>query len=224
MRLAATLLALTLAATAHAGAGSMQLSVGACPGNPGASTEAMIDCAKGEQMTIYITAIAGNDCAGPEVISYSVGLQFVGTNLPYVPFWNWQAPCDGLPVYSPQLPAGPTCDGYTPVIPPGSYAPPMWTSNLYGTSVDFEAIPARAAITSGEKLYIGTFTLPVPSADCAGCDAAVTLSTGGSLGGNDNVGNMSLLNTGPLLYVNQPWRTQTAVRPMTWGALKSLYR
>jgi hypothetical protein len=236
IRAAVTLCIAILFAPSVAGAFGIALSVGTCPGDSGASSDASFDCAAGQ--SVRVLGVFRPDRAYADLYALHSELQLVAAvAFESAPFWNFDflQGCrpDAL-AFSHVRPAL-GCDAYVDTwSPPGSGG----SRSVFRRGANIERIvvgtwrPTALAVTAEQGLFgfqlvvDGSLSAEAGGSNCGGCPVgSCVIWTEGRLENQSGVfatyyaPSVITLNGGsgsPCLAV--------PARRRTWGQLKSLYR
>ena len=236
------LLLLSLCSFASAAsAGGIDLTVNACPQNPGAGHDAVLDCATGQTVSLLATFVPGSAMSDLIAIDVDLGVTIsLGCDGPNcVPacdldlgssatFWNFS---QNTTTSSHLRPAG--CLNYVDTWNVGGGASLALGSMTDACSSRISAIcyrPSPIAVAANDRLF-GVLVV---------VDGSTAVEAGGTLTGCAHFANVTLRgiqphaqsgNDGPALtnpalsgtsvHLND---SPVAVRATTWGRLKSLYR
>src|SRR5262245_26901480 len=240
-----------MATSAHA-VGGIDLSVGACPGNPGAIKDVVpIDCASGNSIVILGT------WAPAEAITNLVALDgvlelYVAGGLDGAGFWDLaelpnrdEFGCNAGALSSNQARPATGCETpntykgcWDPIGSGTAVAAFYYPTDARGSIVRIAFTcyrPTLLSVSAGEKLF--GFQLIIDGRNavevggtCAGCDQAATLTWIEATPGANGPPNPTILSSptgnfqGFGLQLSLDGSVPVPTVKRTWGQLKSLYR
>jgi len=236
--LAACVVLALFATPAHAV--GIDMTVGACPGNAGASADAgALDCAGGQSLTLLCTFMPNESI--PDLVGVDVRWDLVvaGDLFSDAAFWEMETANPAALASDPHPPAT-GCPNYAYVWgDSGGSATlgfPLYPSRLRIAAIAYNGRGQGAAVTANQRIFALSLIILTANSTQAGgalpgCDKPVCIALSGivprAISGNDGttLSNPSVFGT--IVSVNGGATgvcLATPARRHTWGQLKTLYR